>query len=556
MFRASRRTLSSLAALALVAGAALIAAPAHAESPDPQVNFEPPVPAVVDTGSSLPLEETGDLPVEGTVVDDALAVSSPSRLLTEPTVDFSAGSPTIVRIDTPAAGGADDSWVHITGNVSAIAPTSYWFDAGAPSPVGLDGSGSFDFTGYVYGDGPHTLRIETATGEHSEVEFVVDNIVPVAVVTSPWHGKQVVPGDPLDFRGTVTDANLATWSLTLDGVVLRSGTGGSGVPIRVPSIDTTAWAKGEHVFVLAGVDRAGNVGQVWTAVWVEGPGLTVTSPAPGEVVSEGSFLFEGVISDDALNSWNSWAQRTSPSWSAANIGYGWSNGAFSSVIDTSGWPDGVYTIYVDVTSNRNGFSRLLIPIIVDHLVEGSEIVTPSDRETLRVDDAHVTGTLVSAAATMSYSLDDGPAVRLPAGAPASAEATERPFDFWLRGLSEGDHVISVFTTDDAAFRTFSVDVPEPPASPPPSTSGRTGSADPEPSETTEPTPDPSATEQPVEKTDDETDAGTDDGSAGGSVAAAGDTGESGFPIIWIVVGIVIVVLAGGGFLIRFIVARR
>ena len=103
-----------------------------------------------------------------------------------------------------------------------------------------------------------------------------------------------------------------------------------------------------------------------------------------------------------------------------------------------------------------------------------------------------------------------------------------------------------------------LDVKTSPAPPKSSGSGATAdeSDDPEPTETTdEPTPEPTATEESVEKTDDEADAGSDDAAAGGSDPSAAGTGDSGFPIVWIIVGVVIVALAGGGFFIRFLFRR-
>jgi uncharacterized membrane protein len=94
--------------------------------------------------------------------------------------------------------------------------------------------------------------------------------------------------------------------------------------------------------------------------------------------------------------------------------------------------------------------------------------------------------------------------------------------------------------------------PAPPTPPKATTTGSSSGsavpgATPTPEPTAEPTAKPSA-EPSDEPTDEPTTAPTDE-------AKASDGGDSGFPV-WIIIGLVIVVLAGGGFLIRFLVLRR
>jgi hypothetical protein len=102
--------------------------------------------------------------------------------------------------------------------------------------------------------------------------------------------------------------------------------------------------------------------------------------------------------------------------------------------------------------------------------------------------------------------------------------------------------------------SFVIAKPAPPAPPKATTTGSSsGSAipgstpTPTPEPTAEPTAKPSA-EPSDEPTEEPTDTPTDE-------PDASDGGDSGFPV-WIIIGLVIIVLAGGGFLIRFLVLRR
>jgi hypothetical protein len=103
---------------------------------------------------------------------------------------------------------------------------------------------------------------------------------------------------------------------------------------------------------------------------------------------------------------------------------------------------------------------------------------------------------------------------------------------------------------DVAKPAASTTAAPPKSTGPGATDGADDATDPAPTATTEPTPEPSATEDP----EDSTDGGSDAAATGDSDATAGDTDDPGFPFLWIIV--VIVALAGGGFLIRFLVIRR
>jgi predicted phage tail protein len=134
----------------------------------------------------------------------------------------------------------------------------------------------------------------------------------------------------------------------------------------------------------------------------------------------------------------------------------------------------------------------------------------------------------------------------------------------VTGLANGRYYWQVRALDLAGnvgdwTRARMLDVAKPaestkPAPPKSTGAGATGGVDeatePTPTATTEPTPEPSATEDP----EDSADGGSDAAATGDSDAAAGDSDDPGFPFLWII--IVIVVLAGGGFLIRFLIIRR
>jgi hypothetical protein len=100
--------------------------------------------------------------------------------------------------------------------------------------------------------------------------------------------------------------------------------------------------------------------------------------------------------------------------------------------------------------------------------------------------------------------------------------------------------------------SFQIAVPAPPTPPSKTTTGSsTGSA------VAGEAPSPEPSDEPTAEPSDEP---TDEPSAEPSASPSADpeatgSGDSGFPV-WIIIGIVVVVLAGGGLLIRFLVVRR
>ena len=121
------------------------------------------------------------------------------------------------------------------------------------------------------------------------------------MITSPAAGAAVKGA--VTVTGTITDtlAALGTWTLTLSGIQLGSGTGSS------PSVawNTALWADGAHALVLTEKDAAGNTGSATLTVTVNNGGVTsvsITSPAAGAYV-KGTVTIKGKITDIAPGTW-------------------------------------------------------------------------------------------------------------------------------------------------------------------------------------------------------------------------------------------------------------
>jgi flagellar hook assembly protein FlgD len=164
--------------------------------------------------------------------------------------------------------------------------------------------------GVVVPDGVYQLKLQAvdsadATNSQDEgVSLIVDTIAPEVVLAQPVEGA-VLKGDE-DIAGTVTDANLKTYSLTLhlNDLVQVVGTD------HLNRVDHTfanlsEFDEGEYVATLTGEDHGGNTKQIAASFVIDRapPLLTFTAPEDGALFGPDtqSMPLRGTIEEEHLH---------------------------------------------------------------------------------------------------------------------------------------------------------------------------------------------------------------------------------------------------------------
>jgi hypothetical protein len=369
-------------------------------------------------------------------------------------------------IDTPTDGQAlGSSSAHVTGTLNdASGPFSYTLDSEPPVALDLDVPAGiievpFDFTLDGLSDGPHTVTVTAGTGTVTR-HFSIDTVDPVVGMSSPTPGQNFFPGDLLDFAGTVTDDGIVDWTLTDGETELGHGTHRSSDDdsISIDDIDTSEWAPGAHQLMLSGTDRSGHEAHVEIRVTIGVPQLSLTSPVADAIITGGSFALAGWITDDDLTAWTAWVAGGPRGASTdQTLATGDSAGVFARTIDASSLADGSYTLYLTVADGSGNSNEVSIPITIDNSIARSAIVAPTAGQRLNSAGVRVQGAL-GVLGSPSYSVDGGPMQSVPGSVAVPADATTRPFDFWLYDLSEGEHTVTVSSTPISISRTFLVDL--------------------------------------------------------------------------------------------------
>src|SRR5205823_194119 len=128
--------------------------------------------------------------------------------------------------------------------------------------------------------GTHVLTAAVADSGHSTASASITITVnggPVVSITAPASGASYLPGPPVTFTATATDAedgNLAsaiTWTSSRDGAL---GTGGT--------ITTSGLSSGTHTITASVTDGTGRTSTAQMTIRVNAtPRITITAPAPG-----------------------------------------------------------------------------------------------------------------------------------------------------------------------------------------------------------------------------------------------------------------------------------
>lgn len=178
-----------------------------------------------------------------------------------------------------------------------------------------------DVNGKHISDGAYALRLTATDKSNNKTPFslpvVIDNTPPVVAFTAP-PANGVIGGDNVHIKATITEANLASYSLKDGATVLETksfGPGQNGFSVDFNwQTKAQAVTEAQHVLSIVATDLSGNTTIVTQTVTVDNtaPTVTVTDPKDGLVYNPkaGALVpvtvhVKGTITDlNNLSDWN------------------------------------------------------------------------------------------------------------------------------------------------------------------------------------------------------------------------------------------------------------
>lgn len=163
--------------------------------------------------------------------------------------------------------------------------------------------------GLVVADGVYQLKLHAVDGadpsnsQDESVSLIVDTIAPEVALVQPADGA-ILKGDE-DIVGSVTDANLKTYSLSLEHNDLARVVESDSLN-RIDHIfaNLSEFDEGEYVVTLTGEDHGGNTKQVETSFVIDRapPLLTFSDPADGTMFGPDtqSIALRGTVEEEHL----------------------------------------------------------------------------------------------------------------------------------------------------------------------------------------------------------------------------------------------------------------
>ena len=231
------------------------------------------------------------------------------------TIDVLVGTPPTAEITAPSTDARlySDVPVQLAGHVAdaedpATALTVTWEADGvslgaasAASDGGVTGVATFDAGTHELALNATDTRGETARDTRA-ITVGGPNAAPTCSIDEPGDSASVPQGEPVLFRGTALDADIAaerltaSWASNRDGVLDAGSPGADGSLVFSTSTDLSA---GAHTITLTVTDEVGAACSDQRVLTVsERPTLVVNAPLSGAVVtSEDAVRFSATVSD-------------------------------------------------------------------------------------------------------------------------------------------------------------------------------------------------------------------------------------------------------------------
>ncbi|HWB39097.1 MAG TPA: Ig-like domain-containing protein [Candidatus Saccharimonadales bacterium] len=295
-------------------------------------------------------------------------------------------------------------------------------------------------------------RSNTATSAFSTARsFTVDTSAPTVNITSPSNNA-LVSGNGVSVGYSVSDNDLSSYSLTMDGITVQSGTANGSYTY---SLNTTLFSDGSHTLVATGIDAASNTTQSTVNITIDNtaPNIAITNLGSGDIVSGNSVKVKGLASDATSGLASSQvnvalypvvAGVCSAVASTSQIASVGGNGHWNATFDSTALTDGQYCVTAsgsDVAGNPA--SDTVNYIVVDNTKPVVNISSPIDGTTVK-QTVSVNGSVsdaTSGVATSGYTITN---------ASSTVVATSAaPFSWDTTAVADGVYTVTLSATDNA-----------------------------------------------------------------------------------------------------------
>ncbi|MDH5324896.1 MAG: Ig-like domain-containing protein [Gammaproteobacteria bacterium] len=275
-------------------------------------------------------------------------------------------------------------------------------------------------------DAVHTFTFRVTNGlgfvtDHS-VSYTVDNTLPTAQFNNVVADAILMGTEEILF--SVSDANLSTAGLRLDGSVLSNYTQFTE-PMPAYALDTTQYADATHTLALTATDQAGNNQITSLEVVIDNnpPSVAITSPANASVMTS-NFTVLADISDAV---------------GVTSVEYRLDSTVLaSSAVNLSQYAEGDHTLTVTATDQAGHQGSDSVAVVFDTTVPTVTITNPTNAST-QISDFTLSADVSDARgiAGVAYYADD-----ILLASP----------DISIASYSDGNHVFRVQATDNSGLQ--------------------------------------------------------------------------------------------------------
>lgn len=287
----------------------------------------------------------------------------------------------VVALTTPANSAYVSGIVQITGSVTETNLASWTLSDGATTlQSDTTGSSVVNFSWNTAGkDGSHTLTLKAVdkagNSGTTSVTVTVDNTAPTAVFAPPTPADGAFVRSmvsPVTIAATITEINLKSWQLCIDGAVTSHT--GTTATVNVPLAAAELTDQQRHTYQIKVTDKAGNVGQTEVrAITIDNvpPVPVLSTPTNGQTV-RGKITVAGSVGDNYLASWSlvldsATVATTLATGTTASVQYLW---------DTTLVSDGTHTLTLSGMDKAGNSAAVTVTVVVANTVSGVTWVAP------------------------------------------------------------------------------------------------------------------------------------------------------------------------------------